>query len=161
MHILEKQKVHIAQDVLSKIQNVMWKILKSVIQQVNKIGNRALSEPFGPARQKGNGVWIAFGSVATRMRWMHFVENFIFLFQTCWRVSLYKCAIRIHFAIKPQLFWTFWHQHQKNRPMDDKIRTKVAKICIKTKWRPTESRIFKLNHFWRNMSQIVPYDIPQ
>ena len=59
MHILEKQKVHIAQDVLSKIQNVMWKILKSVIQQVNKIGNRALSEPFGPARQKGNGVWIA------------------------------------------------------------------------------------------------------
>ena len=39
----------------------MWceKILKSVIQQVNKIGNWALSEPFGPARQKGNGVWIA------------------------------------------------------------------------------------------------------
>ena len=75
------------------------------------------------------------------------VENCIFLFLTCWRVSLFKCAIRTHFAIKPPVFWTFWHQHQKNRPMDDKVRTKVAKICIKTKWRPTESRIFKLNQF--------------
>ena len=56
MHILEKQKAHIAQDVLSKILNVMRKILKSVIRQVNKIRNCALSEPFDPARQKGNGV---------------------------------------------------------------------------------------------------------
>ena len=71
MHILEKQKAHIAQDVLSKIQNVMWKILKSVIQQVNKIGNRTLSEPFSPARQKGNGVWIEQISAMNRSpcRW--------------------------------------------------------------------------------------------
>ena len=42
--------------------------------------------------------------------------------------------------------------------MDDKVGTKVAKICFKTKWRPTESQIFKLNQFERNMSQIFPYN---
>ena len=85
--------------------------------------------------------------MATRMRWMHFVENCIFLFLTCWRVSLYKCAIRTHFAIKPQFFWTFWHQYQKNRPMDDKVRTKVAQICIKTKWRPLKVEFSNLTIF--------------
>ena len=42
--------------------------------------------------------------------------------------------------------------------MDDKVRTKIAEICIKTKWRPIKSQIFKLNQFQLNMSQIVPYD---
>ena len=42
--------------------------------------------------------------------------------------------------------------------MNDKVRTKEAEICIKTKWRPIESQIFKLNQFQRNMSQIVPYN---
>ena len=35
------------------------KTLKFVIQQVNKLGNLTLSEPFSPTRQKGNGIWIA------------------------------------------------------------------------------------------------------
>ena len=42
--------------------------------------------------------------------------------------------------------------------MDDKARTKDAKICIKTKWQPTESQIFKLNQYLQNMSQIVSYN---
>ena len=71
--------------------------------------------------------------MATILRWMHFVDNCIFLFLMCCRANLYKCAIRTKFAIKPWFFLNILTPTSKNQPVSDKVWTKNAKICIKNK----------------------------
>ena len=66
---------------------------------------------------------------------------------TCWRISLYKCAIGIKFAVKPKFFLNILTLTSEK---STKVRTKLAKTCIKTKWGPIESQ--------RQMSESVPYD---